>query len=88
MPSVSAPTRSSLASTLAAGFIAPIAAAAQADFALVTSHGRKRNWRLRFDFSIVSGSATVTCPPSPQPMPIIAQFLSISHPIAPAPTSR
>lgn len=49
---------------------------------------RKRNWRLRFDFSIVSMSVTTTRPCSPAPSPIKAQFLSISHPMAPAPTKK
>ena len=61
VPSVSGPIRSSRASTWQAEFIALIAATAVSDLALVTSHGRKRNWRLRFDFSIVSGSVTRTC---------------------------
>ena len=85
--SVSGPTRSRRAATGHAGFIVWIAFAAHSAFAFETSHGRKRNWRLRFDFSIVSGSVTVIAPPA-EPTPIIAQFLSISQPIAPAPTRR
>ena len=87
MSSVSGPTRLSCASMVICGFICRIAAAAVSDLALVTSHGRKRNCRLRFDFSMVSGSVTTTLPPSPAPRPIIAQFLTISQPMAPAPTS-
>jgi len=51
-----------------------------------TSHGRNRNCRLRLDFSIMSMSVTTMCPSGPTPTPIIAQFFSISQPIAPAPT--
>lgn len=52
----------------------------------VTSQGRKRNCRLRLDFSIVSMSVTATSPPCPHPRPIIAKFFSNSQPMAPAPT--
>src|SRR5689334_4866467 len=50
--------------------------------------GRKRNCRLRLLFSMESMSVTTTDPPSPQPRPIKARFLSSSHPIAPAPTTK
>ena len=50
--SVSAPTRSSLAVTRSAGFIAAAAAAAAVDLALPMSDARNRNWRLRLLFSI------------------------------------
>jgi hypothetical protein len=85
---VSAPTRCSSASTFICGFITLIAAAAFCALDDWMSHERKRNWRLRFDFSIVSGSVSTTPPFAPVPTPIIAQFLSISHPMAPEPTSR
>jgi len=51
-----------------------------------TSHGRNRNCRLRFDFSMTSMSVTIMCPLEPTLTPIIAQFFNISQPIAPAPT--
>lgn len=51
-----------------------------------TSAGRNRNCLLRLDFSMVSISVTITFPPGSVATPIMAQFFSISHPIAPAPT--
>lgn len=53
----------------------------------VTSDGLKRNCLLRFDFSMVSMSVTMTSP-SPAASPTMAKFFSSSQPIAPAPTWR
>ena len=86
----SSPTFSSYAMIFIFGLMAATAAAAHRDLALPTSDGRKRNWRLRFDFSIVSMSVTCTAPPpdASHPTPIRARHLSSSHPMAPAPTTK
>ena len=54
--------------------------AATLAFALPTSFARNRNWRLRFDTSMVSMSIT-----SMLRKPDSARFLRISHPRPPAP---
>lgn len=68
------------------GFMSWTASAAQSLFILPTSLGRNRNCRFRLLFSIESISVIVIWPLGPVPRPIMAQFFSISQPIAPAPT--
>lgn len=86
--SVAVPTRCSMGRRRMSAFISRAARAAVADLGSPMSLARKRNWRERLLFSMRSMSVTVTSPSGPQPRPMSAQFLSISHPIAPAPTKK
>mmetsp|Transcript_17692 Transcript_17692/g.37330 ORF Transcript_17692/g.37330 Transcript_17692/m.37330 type:complete len:304 (-) Transcript_17692:1159-2070(-) len=85
--SVSGPTLVAWAMMLRAGFISRALRAAASDLSCWMSDARKRNWRLRLDFSMVSMSVTYTAPAGPQARPMRAQFLRVSQPMAPAPTS-
>jgi len=57
-------------------------------FALLISVFLNKNCLLKLLFSILSISVMWTCPPSPHPTPIKAQFFNISQPMAPAPTRK
>jgi len=86
--SVAGPTGSCLAKIFPdkSGFISATATAATSALNLPRSLARKRNWRFRLLFSIVSRSVTWMIPLGPEPTPIKLQFFNISHPIAPDPT--
>ena len=60
--SVSGETRFCRARTRSAGLIFSASRAAAVDLAWPMSQSRKRNWRERLDFSMVSSSVTVTRP--------------------------
>ena len=88
VPSVVGATRSWSAVALSCGFIFDTASTAELDFEWPTLWLRKRNWRDRFDFSMMSSSVTVSLPPAPHATPISARFLRNSQPSAPDPTRK
>lgn len=71
-----------------AGFMTTAALADVSLLLCCTSQARYKNWRFRLEISIMSLSVTKTEPCGPVPTPMHAQFFSISHPIAPAPTRK
>ena len=84
--SVSGATLDSYEMAEKAGFMAFAAFTAVVDLRQLISLNRKRNCRLKLLFSIISMSVTCVMPADEVEIPIMAQFLIISQPIAPAPT--
>lgn len=81
-------TLSSLASICPfnSGFIYIAAAAAVDDLGLRICFSLNKNYLLRLETSMTSGSVRIILPLVPSP--IIAKFFNNSHPIAPAPTIK